>query len=333
MKISNNIELNNLHNFSFDYINVENGFVNIKCLNIENRISVYLFLKNLKFSERYMRFLRQSTNNIKINNKPSRIIDTISNQDILSLKLDFIPSLPNKIKYDTICSAPSLHNTLNILYEDDFFLIINKPSMLATIPSKSHYTDNLLKRILLYYQRNKINSNNNTPRIINRLDYDTAGIIIVFKNLFICSLLEECRIYKTYFALCEGYCQNKLKISKNILTLKNSDGVNIIKRVAGKKDLKTVTYAKPIWNNIKNNLTLFEINIKGGKTHQIRVHLSSVNLPIIADKIYGKPHNKIKHTLLVCKKIKIFHPLLKKYIHLEIPFEKDFLKFLKENSY
>ena len=128
-------------------------------------------------------------------------------------------------------------------------------------------------------------------------------------------------INKTYYAVCEGIIDKNLTINKNIDTLKNEYGYNVQKRVISKNGKKAITYVEPI--KVYNNRTLLKIALKHGRTHQIRVHLSSINHPLIGDELYGQKSDDINHTALSCSEMSFIHPITNENINLKVDIPKD----------
>ncbi len=275
----------------------------------DNYKSVYLYLKKHGFSENYITNLRKSWGFINVNNeivninKPLEIGDT--------LKINANPNTKTSIMH---CILP-----LDIVYEDDFYLIVNKPSGLATMPSRSHYTENLSGAIC-YYMGKK--TDNFVLRIINRLDKDTAGLIIVAKDSI--SQKELNNVKKTYHALCHGKIDESLTINSPIETTLNKLNYNNNKRIISTQGKEATTFVKPIKYIEKYDISLIELNLKHGRTHQIRVHMSSINHPLLGDIIYGEENSLINHTALVCKTLEFIHPFTNKKIFLDIPYPEDF---------
>jgi len=288
------------------YLSKDKDFINLKVPDddIPENFNIYKYLKSKGFSERYLTKLRYE-GLVKLNNKNAILTDKICKNDILSLHLNPNPNTSNGIMQ---CIIP-----LNIVFEDEFFLIVNKPALLATIPTKSHFSHDLAGAIMNYYK-----DKNFTLRILNRLDKDVSGLIVVAKNLFICNILPT--FDKTYYGICNGILQNKLIVNREVLTTKTNN-INNRKRIMGDYSANNQTIVEPI--KVIDNNTLLKIKIKGGKTHQIRVHLSGSGYPLLGDEIYGKPHNKINHTALICKEIEFKHPITLQNMNFEVPFPQD----------
>ena len=274
---------------------------------------VYNFLKEKSYSENFITNLRKNMNNIKINGITATTRTPLFVNDILEINAN--PNTKTTIMH---CIIP-----LDIVYEDEYYLIVNKPSNLACMPTRSHYSNNLAGAIC-NYMRDK--DDNFTLRIINRLDKDTAGLIIVAKDSIAEQEIKD--IDKTYYALVCGLLEKPILIDKKIETISNN-GKNVNKRIISDKGKEAQTFVTPI-ETLKNNNTLVKIKLIHGRTHQIRVHMSSVGHPLLGDNLYGGSKTNCNHTMLICKEISFFHPYLNKHIELSVPFSDDFKVLLEE---
>lgn len=274
----------------------------------ENYKSIYYFLKNQKFSENFITNLRKNMGFIKVNGEVTNIRKALKYGDILEIE-----DSPNKKTSIMHCILQ-----LDIVYEDKDYLLVYKESNLSCMPTKAHYDLNLAGAIC-YYMKDK--STNFVLRMVNRLDKDTAGIIIVAKNSI--AQKDIGNINKTYTAICNGIIDKKIIINKKIETI-SVNGINQIKRIISNTGKDAKTYVSPIYYSKKENLSLVEVNIEHGRTHQIRVHLASIGHPLLGDSIYGNNSPLINHTALICNKLSFFHPYKKKYLYFSIPYPKDF---------
>lgn len=273
-------------------------------------VAEYLMRNNI--SNRYITNLRKVFGYIKLNGNPVNSNNLISKGDIIE-----IYDNPNQRSSVQICIIP-----LDVVYEDEYLLIINKPSGIATMPTKSHYDYNLTGAIANYMNEK---DSNFVVRIINRLDKDVAGLIIVSKNSFSSSYFSRHanEIQKTYHAVVCGHIDKDLIIDKKIITVKNSSGINERKRICDENGLIAKTYIHPL-KTIGQN-TFVKINITGGRTHQIRLHLSSIGHPIVNDYVYGNTGiDNSNFIALVCNEISFIHPMSKEKINLSVGFEQQF---------
>ncbi|WP_343187650.1 RluA family pseudouridine synthase [Buchnera aphidicola (Periphyllus koelreuteriae)] len=258
-------------------------------------------------------------NNVMINSPDFKIFKG----DILQIKIEIYKknfNIPEKI-------------FLDIIYEDYYLLVINKPSSLVVHPGLKNTTGTLLNG-LLYYNINM----NKIPRagIIHRLDKDTTGLIIVAKSVpsyfLLKKMMKEREIIRKYKALVYGCVTNGGIINSPIIRDKirrTCMTVNSIGKISK-------TYYK-IYKKF-SNLTLLKLRLETGRTHQIRVHLKSINHPIVGDKkykcnlnifygleknIYFKQIKNFHRQALHAYKLIFIHPITKKKIILKSNLPKD----------
>ncbi|MBE7073778.1 MAG: RluA family pseudouridine synthase [Clostridiales bacterium] len=272
--------------------------------------TVYHYLKTMHFSENYIKNLRKDWGNILVNEKIVNIRCPLCIGDVLKIN-----SSPNQKTDIKTCILP-----LDIVYEDEYYILINKPSGISCMPNKSHYDNNLAGAILNYMQDKESNF---VVRILNRLDKDTAGIIIVAKSSIAQKDIKN--LDKTYHAICEGIIDKSIQINSPIKTI-NINGVNNRKRILSQDGQDATTFVTPISHN--KLYSLISLKLKHGRTHQIRLHLSSIKHSLIGDEIYGTKSTLISHTALVCKELSFFHPYLKKQLSFEIDYPQDIKKIL-----
>lgn len=294
----------------------ENNLQNLK------KHTVYFFLKSLNFSESYISALRKDENSILINNQNATLKSPLQVGDILS-----ITNNP-KTKSTEIFE---IDKPLDVIFEDDDYLILNKPHNLSCMPSQSHFHDNLGGQIVSYMKKQDPNF---VLRIINRLDKDTAGVVVVAKNLLAYKNFSFTK--KEYFALCEGIPSNKkFTINKPILTIQK-DGINEMKRVISQDGKPAITHIETVKNF--DNYTLIKATLETGRTHQIRVHMASENHPLLFDPIYNNSNNNLKlpsdtpaptHTFLILKNIAFIHFRTKTEVNIEIAFPEEWNSFIR----
>ena len=261
--------------------------------------------KNYNISASTLTKLKQTPNGILKNGCPVKVIDSISASDVLVVNL---PKDKNDIS--------PVKGDLNILYEDDNIIAIDKPAGLPVHPVKV-YQENTLANYLRYY--NISNNNDYTFRAVNRLDKDTSGIVLVAKDRVSAAKLQNSpTTYKQYFAICEGIINTSGTVN---LPIRLSDNSKIV-RVAGLGGADSVTHYQPI--KVLNNHTLLSIVLETGRTHQIRCHLSHIGHPLAGDDLYGGSRELIKRQALHCGRIVIIHPITQEKIEITSPIPKDF---------
>ena len=211
---------------------------------------------------------------------------------------------------------------LDIIYEDDDLLIINKPPFLLTHPTLKK-VDITLANGIVYYFNDKYKKKL-VPRFVNRLDMNTSGLIIIAKNAFTQSFFqsENANIEKKYLSIAEGIIEdNHFIIEKNIY--KDGDRLD---RIIDERGQYAKTEFKVIERFKNIGVTLVECKLYTGRTHQIRVHLKSINHPIIGDSLYNpeSKYNKIvNRQMLHSYFLEFNHPTTGKRLKFDIGLYKD----------
>ena len=250
-----------------------------------------------------------------LNNEAISINHKFNIEDILSINLDFYEESENIV--------PTKMN-LNILFEDDGLLILDKPAGIPVHPSMMHYENSLSNGVKYYF--NSINLKRKI-RPVNRLDKNTSGILIFAKNEYI----QECLVKqmklglfkKEYIALLEGNIkENKGTINAPIARKKES----IIEREISKDGASSVTHYELIKNY--DNFCLVKFILETGRTHQIRVHSQYIGHPILGDTLYGNSSNLINRQALHAYKINFVHPITNKKIEIISKPPKDISKLI-----
>lgn len=209
------------------------------------------------------------------------------------------------------------YKKLEIVYEDDDILVVNKPINLLVHPD-GHSEQTLDNMVFAYYLQ-KNNALN--PRHLHRLDKDTSGLVLYAKHLlahaFLNYQIEKELIEKHYFAIIEGKMEKPHGIIDYPIGRNRHESNKYLVNLQGKS-------AFTVYDTIKsaNNFSLLDIVIKTGRTHQIRVHLSHLNHPIIGDKLYGKPANRL---MLHAYCLEFIHPRTRKKVSIRTNIPDDFL--------
>lgn len=291
-----------------EYKILENKYVTVKQVLKEHfEISDRLLLK-LKKNQR-----------IFLNNKKVFVNATVNINDIVLVDLDFKEETEN------------IHPTemkLDILYEDDSLLIINKPFGIPVHPSILHFEDSLSNGVKFYF--NSINLYKKT-RPVNRLDKDTSGIVIFAKNEYIQEALirqmKNNTFKKEYLSILEGHLEKPYGTID--VPIARKDG-SIIEREINSNGEKAVTHYELIKSFHKNDkeLSLVKFTLETGRTHQIRLHSKYINHSILGDSLYGNSSGLISRQALHAYKITFVHPVSKKTICLETDLPDDMKKII-----
>ena len=224
-------------------------------------------------------------------------------------------------EYDDIKEIVSSDIPLDICFEDDYLLVINKPAGMLVHPTVKNEDDCLANALSFYYKSKNLKLNFHP---VHRLDKNTSGLIVIAKfpyvqNLF--SLKGENTIERIYQAVIIG----KLRPEKGVICApigRKPD--SIIERRVDYQGREAITYYNIIEE--KEFCSLVELKLATGRTHQIRVHLAHFNNPILGDDLYGGASYLLKRQALHAKKIIFNHPITKKKIIIESSLPEDIAK-------
>ena len=198
--------------------------------------------------------------------------------------------------------------TLNVLYEDEYLLIVSKEANQNCAPSREHKHFSLVEQILGYFKQSRQNI---VPHIVTRIDRNTSGIVVVAKHGFLHHLMSNIHIDKTYLCVCFGEMKSHGIIDAPIAR----DPSSIITRQVNSHGKQAITKYRRL--DHVTNYSLCEIALLTGRTHQIRVHFQHIGHPIVGDDLYGGGHSCYKHQLLRCFKISFMHPIYDKKIEIQ----------------
>ena len=226
---------------------------------------------------------------------------------------------------------------LDIIYEDDHLLVVNKPVGLVVHPAYGH-NDGTLVNALLYHCSSLSGINGVLkPGIVHRLDKDTSGLMLVAKDdethRGLADQLKQRKISKTYLTICAGQFPKEQQVVSFIARSKRDRKQMTVVQTGGREAISYFKIKEPF-----KHYTLLEVNIETGRTHQIRVHLKHLGYPVLGDSVYGRPHKQdrlgqivlpIKRQALHAASLKFIHPISKKEIYLECPLPEDMEKVLE----
>lgn len=193
---------------------------------------------------------------------------------------------------------------LDIIYEDDYLLVVNKPAMMPCIPDHRYHDQTLANGLIAYYESIELDS---TIHFVNRLDRETSGLLIVAKYRYIHYLLSKEHIERKYVALAYGHVGDQTidlpigRINKNVRR-------EILP--AGKP---SVTHCHVLKQG--ENFSIVECQLETGRTHQIRVHLSAIGHPLIGDRLYGNIENLADTYFLHSYQLSFVHPITKQILN------------------
>lgn len=276
--------------------------------------SIDMFLKEKEYSRAAIIQLKKSKTGIQKNGIWARVIETLETGDILDICLEELTYSENIIP--TECA-------LDILYEDEDILVLNKPSDTPIHPSLNNYDNTLANGVMYYYQKQ------NKPftfRCINRLDRDTTGVTILAKNLISAGILskqmQEGGISRIYVAFVQGITKEKGTID---LPIGREEGTIIKRKIDQKQGQRAVTHydrlgvfyveGKPV--------SVVKLQLETGRTHQIRVHMASIGHPLLGDFLYNESNHMLTRQGLHAAECGFYHPITGEYLKIVAPLPED----------
>lgn len=281
------------------------------------RVDQYLALELDVSRSKIQKLIKQGK--VLVNDKPVsssylvKIGDTISVDDNLDLTIH--------IEKENI--------PLDIVYEDDYLLVINKESGMVVHPAPGNYTGTLVNALL--YRFSLSNQDSIRPGIVHRIDKDTSGLLVVAKDdkthELLSNMIKEKKVTRIYYALVDGIIPEK---SGTIDAPIGRDPDNRQKmKVTDVNSKDAITHFTVLQRFPKANQTLIECKLDTGRTHQIRVHMAYIGYPIYNDPVYGK--RRITNDFgqfLHSKKISFVHPITGNIIEEEVNLPKEFQDYL-----
>ena len=280
-------------------------------------MTIGMYLKTEKqFSRRILKAIKFDGGKILLNGEEETVRTVLKVGDILSV------SLPIE-KNDTIKSTPM---PLDIIYEDDALMVINKQAGMASIPSMNHPNSTIANGIIAYYKEKELPY---TVHIVTRLDVNTSGLLLIAKHRYIHSLLAKMQqkgsIKRRYHAIVEGILKEKKGTINQPIGRKED---SIIERTVRGDGQRAVTHYEVVWE--RDSYSLLNIVIETGRTHQIRVHMSYLGCPILGDDLYGG--SKCERHALHCSELSFLHPITNKYLVFKSPIPSDMLGLTKKGE-
>ena len=218
---------------------------------------------------------------------------------------------------------------LEIIYEDSDIVIINKAPNMVVHPAHGNYNGTLVNALLYHIKDLSTINGVIRPGIVHRLDKDTSGVIVVAKHdeahTTLSDMFKEKTLEKTYVCIAKGVFKDK---SGRIETLIGRDPRDRKKMAVVTENGKIAISNYEVLDESKN-YSLVKVRIETGRTHQIRVHMKSLNHPILGDATYGNSTDGIARQMLHAYRLKFTHPISKKEMVVTAPIPEDFKRALK----
>lgn len=284
--------------------------------NEHNNKTVNDYLRQeIKISGSLIKRMKRTKNAILLNGNEVFTNHIIKTNDRLDILVGFDD--------DNSENIPIRYGELDIVYEDEDLLIIDKPASMPIHPSMYHYEDSVASLVMGYYAQK---GQSFVFRCVNRLDNGTSGLCVIAKHAYAHEMLKHQlhsnEFERKYLAIAKGTISTNGFVEAPIARENDS----CIKRTVAEFGDYAYTSYKVIKNC--NDFTLVELTLKTGRTHQIRVHLSYIDHALLGDFLYGEETDIISRTALHSSSISLIHPISKKRIEFISPLPYDMQRLI-----
>lgn len=274
--------------------------------------------QHFKISTNLIKDLKKYKEGIQVNGEHKRVVDLAAKGDILKITIRDTAS-ENIVPTDI---------PLDIVYEDEDVLVINKPSNMSTHPSMGNYENSLANGVMYYY---KSKGEERVFRAVNRLDKDTSGLMAVAKNSYIHARLGEeiqkKELKRKYMCIVCGDVERDGTVDAPI---RRADG-SVINRIVAPDGQRAVTHYRVVKRY--GEYTLLEMELETGRTHQIRVHMAYIGHPLVGDWLYGtEDHNIAKRQMLHSCYLCFTHPITGQIMEFKDEMAEDMRAFIEKLS-
>ncbi len=301
--------------------------LNYSITDTHNNFRIWDFIIEKGYTKHIRTYLKQHFGTVLLNNEPAYFYQILHTGDTLEIHIEDETS-SEKI--------PPVYLPLNIVYEDEDFMVINKQADTPIHPSQGNYENTLANGVAFYFEQQGIPF---VYRCINRLDRNTTGLLILAKNMLSGAILSEQmknrEIHRTYLAIVEGCPSPEGIIDAPIGRVADS----VIERqvdwehgdtavtnywTLAHRDVESVA---SVSNTIDTGISLVKLKLETGRTHQIRVHMTSIGHPLIGDTLYNPRTKLMTRQALHSHSLEFVHPITKERLYFEAPLPEDMRHF------
>lgn len=280
-------------------------------------LRVEQFLKRRGYSSQNLAEIKRMPKSVLVNGEHYYMRDTLSSGDALIIHIQ-----------ETECSEkiPPAKIPLDIVYEDEDIIVINKPAGMPIHPSMNNYTNSMANGLAWYYKEQ------DKPfifRCCNRLDRDTSGLTVVAKHLvsgnILSTMVRRREIHREYLAISRG---EVIPRSGTITApLARKPGTIIERTVDFEHGEKAITHYQVV--EVKNGHSLVSLRLETGRTHQIRIHMKYLGYPLIGDYLYNPDMKLISRQALHSHKLSFSHPITGEAMEFTAPLPEDMKRVLQ----
>ena len=299
--------------------------------NIGNRVDAFVANKCEKIS----RSLAQ-----KLIKEGKILVDDKETKVSSKLMLNQVVTIPEEIESEIPENLIAEDLPIEIIYEDEDIIVVNKPKDMVVHPAIGNSTGTLVNAVLGKHELSDVNGDFR-PGIIHRLDKNTTGALVIAKNNYahqnIADQIKNRTTKKIYIALVRGLIKENNGVINMPIGRHPTDRKKMAVVKNGKealtnfKVLKRYVYDEKNTNNTVNGYTLVEIELKTGRTHQIRVHMSQIGYPVVGDDVYSSGKNPFGVTsqMLHAHVLGFTHPTKNEWVEYKAPIPNYFEKIIK----
>ncbi|MGX7030553.1 RluA family pseudouridine synthase [Vagococcus zengguangii] len=278
------------------------------------------FLKNQGISKGLLAKIKFQGGEIQVNGTVQNVLVYLNTGDHVEV------TIPDEGEHETLIPE---YDPLEIVFEDEHLLVVNKPSGVASIPAQYHPSGTMAHRVKGYYV--KQGYVNQIVHVVTRLDRDTTGLMLFAKHGYAHAMMDKQlqarTIHKHYQALVSNQSTRQLSGQGDITLPIMRDETSIIKRMTGEGGLSAHTE----YNVLQTcpDFSLVDIQLHTGRTHQIRVHFSAIGHPLLGDDMYdGRMDLGLTRQALHCARLSFVHPFTQVAIQLEQALPNDMQQVL-----
>ena len=276
---------------------------------------IKLFLQEQGFSRQNLVELKKIPESILLNGVWEYVTCKLAEGDVLRIHI---------VEGESSEKIPPVELPFPIVYEDEDIVAVNKPADMPIHPSLNNYENTLGNAAAYYFAKQEKSF---IFRCINRLDRDTTGLTILAKHMVSCSILQsdmvERKISREYLAIVEGVFENTEGTIDAPIGRK--EGSTIERMIDYENGERAVTHYRVLEQ--KENVAMLALKLETGRTHQIRVHMTSIGHPLIGDFLYNPQNKGMSRQALHAWKLSFNHPITNKTLKLEAPMPEDMKTF------
>lgn len=279
------------------------------------------FLKEKGISKGLLAKIKFQGGRIEVNQNRQNVLYELNFADTIKI------TIPDEKEHETLLCDDK---PITIIFEDEHYLVVEKPVGIASIPSQYHPNGTMANRVKAYYKKKAYVDQ--VVHVITRLDRDTTGLMLFAKHGFAHAMLDQelrqKKVTKIYQALVSGNVK-KLNAHGMICLPIGRDYSSILKRKISQGGQEAQT---EYWlEKVTDNMALVRIQLHTGRTHQIRVHFEALGCPLLGDEMYcGNLKQGIIRQALHCSELSFTHPFSKQEIHLVSPAPDDMKKIVEQ---